>query len=434
MITVEDLDEDLTAGIVTKPVAEENPDPDAPVIRPAKLTPDSSTAQALWKVWSGEKVTIMNSPPGGGKTESVVTIIAHLVMRAGLMVTIVTPTRRGAYELAARLSHQVHPDHLTFQVTGATPPPGVSGKRTAVVSGGHVTVRTIASCKRSAPEIDLLVVDEAYQTTFSEIAAAANKANQILMVGDPGQIGPVVTVDTTLWDRMENAPHRRAPEVFSMRKDSTSLSIDKSYRLGQATVEAISCLYDFPFTSARIPRTVTGHAELESYLFPATGDRDNVEAFGVIADLALSYVGKTRTDGTGSKTETVVLEQSDVAIVVSHNSQVSIISGLLAARGAEGIVVATADRMQGGQWSAVIALDPAFGYAEASPHALATGRLCVMASRHMATLLWVHDGAWRDLFVGDDIPAKAAQVGIAVREALTSNDVTPAKTLRASAA
>jgi len=81
--------------------------------------------------------------------------------------------------------------------------------------------------------------------------------------------------------------------------------------------------------------------------------------------------------------------------------------------------VGTADRLQGGQWHAVVALDPFIGYEGLSPHAMSLGRLCVMASRHRTHLTWVHDGRWNTHLSGStDVPG--AEAALAVRRALTS--------------
>ena len=62
----------------------------------------------------------------------------------------------------------------------------------------------------------------------------------------------------------------------------------------------------------------------------------------------------------------------------------------------DGITVGTADSLQGGQWAAVVALDPLTGTDGLPAHAASAGRLCVMASRHYAHLTWVDDGALRE--------------------------------------
>ena len=92
-------------------------------------------------------------------------------------------------------------------VLGAAPlrSPGLA------VPANHVVVRTVAatagaSAGRDAPTIGLLVVDEAYQVTFADVLCASAKAEQILLVGDQGQIGPVTTSIPAMWQGRPDAP------------------------------------------------------------------------------------------------------------------------------------------------------------------------------------------------------------------------------------
>ena len=155
----------------------------------------------------------------------------------------------------------------------------------------HVTIKTVASCAATPPPCDLLIVDEAYQTTFSDVMSAADGASQVLMVGDPGQIGPVVTVDTRVWDGMREAPHRRAPEVFAVRDGAKVLRLDCTYRLGQRTVDAIAPLYGFPFGSKRPEKFLTDRngtrlPEIASLMLPRPSGTSDVSMLVAVADAA----------------------------------------------------------------------------------------------------------------------------------------------------
>ena len=276
-----------------------------------------------------------------------------------------------------------------------------------------------------------MVVDEAYQATFASVAAAAAKVPQLLLVGDPGQIGPVVTVDTSVWERMPDAPHRRAPEVFKSRDDAACFSIRESYRLGPRSVAAVAPLYDFRFTSARPPRSAVNRdgellPEIAALEVPLSSDPDNETTIRAVADRSAGLVGVTLTGpGTDPARNPITLSwaasPADVAVVVSRNSQVSIVTGLLAERGLVGcpkageITVGTADSLQGGQWPLVVALDPAAAVGADNDHAMSLGRLGVMISRHTTALSWIFDHSWESVFEGD---SNATVRGTAVRRAL----------------
>jgi hypothetical protein len=131
---------------------------------------------------------------------------------------------------------------------------------------------------------------------------------------------------------------------------------------------------------------------IESLQVAATGDPNDPAMLATFADRAFSLLGATLTTCTGHR----ALEPADVAVVVSHNAQASVVHALLRGRDVDGVTVGTADSLQGGQWAAVVALDPLKGTDGLPAHAASAGRPCVMSSRHYAHLTWVHDGAWRE--------------------------------------
>lgn len=396
MITLNDIGVEPDAAPTDKTGVDE-----AAELPETGLVPGSPFAKALYRAWRGDPVVIVDSPPGAGKTTLVVNLAAELRERAGLKVVVATPTNRGGSDIADRIAESSGAEGTV--VTGGRsmkPTQGVRYVRPMDMykqENNPVVVRTIASCSLQPPECDVLIVDEAYQSTFADVAAAATMTEQVVMVGDPGQIGPVVSVDTRLWDGRKYAPHHRAPEVFVDHPEAVTLQIDGSYRLGQDTIDAISPLYDFKFRSLCDQRTVGDHAEVERLELPNFDQTDGLDVLRTLADTAASFIGQTitvtRPDG---QTESAEAGQSDIAVVAAHNSQVNAISSMLAAVELDGIYVGTADKMQGGQWDIVIALDPFTGIEELSPHHLSLGRLCVMASRHATHLTWAYSTGWRD--------------------------------------
>lgn len=412
------------------PQVQEEPGNTRPEIAPLEI--GSIVSKALYSVWSGAPVTIVNSPPGGGKTTAVVQVVRALVERGDFSVTLVTPTRRGGADIAGRIAEAVGPDahglpQVQMRITGMTLPEGVGQSSADEEDGRQIpTVRTIASAAIAPPECDLLIVDEAYQATFADVSAAADKAQQILLVGDPGQIGPVITADTRMFDGRDVAPHLRAPDVFSRMHDCDLHSISQTFRLGQETVNAIAPLYDFTFQSSRPDRWLDGGdgegaSEILTTKLPVAARVDDPDTMRAVAEAAADLVGvnlyETQPDGSVTVR---ALEQEHVAVVVSHNSQLATITAMLGALQMGAITVGTADSMQGGQWHAVVALDPFVGHTTASDHQLSTGRLCVMASRHMSFLHWMHDGKWEETLNDPGIDRSEAKKARTVRRHLTA--------------
>lgn len=411
---------------------------------PAALTPGSPLAQALYQVWSGRSVVSIESPPGAGKSTLICQAVTQLYRRSDMTIVVATPTRRGAFELAGRLAEMLGraPNgeprvRLAMPIKGSEElPADVLEHAKPATLLRHVDVRTIASCKASSPDVDVLVVDEAYQAVFAQVATAANGARQLLMVGDPGQIGPVVQTNTTAWANMAAGPHRRAPEVFAQDPDAFVLRLPATYRLGQVTADAIAPLYDFEFTSARPDRYLTEAdgrriPEIRPMLIASDGEFDMV-MLAKIADEAVKFVGLTVTEQTVTGPVSRVLDGSDVAVVVARSGQEATITAMLRRHGpiADDITVGTADRLQGGQWHAVVALDPLVGSDLVDDFRTGPGRLAVMTSRHMTSLLFAHDGKWGESLSAGVADPDAAEKGLAVRRLLCA----PPRRVRAKSA
>lgn len=412
---------------VQSPTQTEAGDPDpvevvAPAIAPKALVPGSITAKALARVWAGGELTVVDSPPGAGKTELVVTIAAHLAVRAGMKVLIGTPTRAQGVSLVARIVEQVTPKRVRCEI------PDAKTTASADTKDAAITVATLAKIKfMDRSPYDLLIVDEAYQTTHALFSTAARGLPQAMLVGDPGQIGPVITVDTSIWRGQKDAPHLRAPEVTGEYEDVTRFALDTTWRLGPAGAAAIAPIYPFKFRSGAqhegepVRRCVMDGGEIlgeiESIEAPHAKSADDLAVLSLVTDRAEALVTSTLVERDGVRSST----PEDVAVICSRNSQVSIISGMLRQRCLSEITVGTADRLQGGQWALVVALDPFVGASNDSEHNASIGRLCVMASRHTTHLSWVHDDSWIDMTAGRTAIAHKNRV---VRKSLTSNPIT----------
>ena len=88
-----------------------------------------------------------------------------------------------------------------------------------------------------------------------------------------------------------------------------------------------------------------------------------------------------------------VVAPERVAIGASHRDQVAAINRALAALHVDGVVVDTANRLQGREFDVVIAWHPLSGQAEAGAFHLDVGRMCVLTTRHRhACIVIARDG------------------------------------------
>lgn len=420
---------DAAALIGTRPPASLPPSVDevAPQWVPPLLEHGSVTAQTVAAVWSGTPVTVVKSPPGGGKTRLLVHLAAWLVGKAGLTVEVVTFTNDQADAIFARLTAALpegRVGRLRSQRLGPSTPPGQGHGATVNVMVAAYA-RQVASRAGHRPAADVVLVDEAYQLTFKDVVDAVGDCPQIVLVGDPGQIGPVVTVDTGAWESMVIPPHLRAPEAFERMRgvDRLVLSLSDTHRFGPATTRILAPLYDFPFGTKARPNTITAPdgrtlPEVDRVQVPVAATPDDPALMGALAGLAAGHIGATLTvDG-----QTRMVVGSDIAVVVSRSSQMAAVSAMLRGHGHGQVTVGTADKLQGGQWAVVVALDPLTGGEEPGAHQTSTGRLCVMLSRHTARVVWVDDGQSIRVLA----EAKADRRGVAVREAVLAATGGPA--------
>lgn len=354
------------------------------------LSGDEVETAVLYDLLRGQPLVIVDSPPGAGKS----TLIANICWRMHTLgtqsITVAVPTHHAARDLAQLIAARFDPSpHPVVSLPGGrwakTRVPGVStgpGKLATPIS-----VRTVASCRMSPPSGELLIFDEAYQTTVADALVAANEANQVLLVGDPGQIGPVNALSVEPWQEMEVGPHDRAPMFFAAHPHSVTYSLPTSYRLGKASVRAISPLYDFSFASGRGEICVAGHHELASLELPVCEDPADYQAMTRVIQRCMDLLGAT-INAPGKRG--VKVAQEDISIIAARNTQISRLEALLSSHKLAGVSVGTADSLQGSQFACVISIDPYFGAPYGSDHSASLERLCVMASRHFAHLTWAY--------------------------------------------
>lgn len=387
----------------------------------------SVAARAMVSIAQGDPIITVQAPPGGGKTRTIVQIAVALANRMNVDVTIACPTREQTAGLARRIVEFVPPPRLQYNISGAKIEDVIGVPLTQLIRdtrGGRVEIRTVDSLRlQTTPTVEkrLLIVDEAFQAHYSNGAAAATGFQQVLCVGDPGQIGPVVAVNTRPWEGLATPPHHPFAKVLSKFDDANNLHIDATYRLGQQTTEIVCGFYDFDFVSKR-PATHVSLAgavlpEIDTVVVDRTvpdGTDPALPAMEAVADRVAALVLRGQVSDTDHSSGTVTtrpIEAKDVAVVACLNAQVNMLNALLAARGISDVTAGTADKLQGGEWPVVVTLDPlAGGYG--SGHHLHLGRLCVALSRHRSHLTFVTDDGWANSIaaVADSPDAKPADL------------------------
>lgn len=362
---------------------------------------------------------VLKAPPGSGKT-FVLIRAAVLAGHRGMRVAIATQTNNQADDLCRRLCSEF-PSTAVVRFHASDHEPGDLGasvtpicKGTELAPDDGVVVATTSkwATTRDVPAFDVLLVDEAWQMAWADFMLLAPVAPRFVLVGDPGQIAPTVTIPVPRWETAPRAPHRAAPSVIL---DDHTLphvvrALPVSTRLPYDTAALVRGFYDFPFESwadegaRRVtldPRgarrsPVDGAIEslrdgsISLLTLPTPNDGVAPEDDRALADAAAQVVHRLLARKAIEHTETGrrAIAPKDIGLVATHramNGRLAEALGPLADR----VRVDTPERWQGLERAVMVAVHPLSGVTRPSGFNLATGRLCVMASRHRVGLVIV---------------------------------------------
>lgn len=360
----------------------------------------------------GGKVAVVKAPPGSGKTHTLIAVLAALTAE-GQRIAVAAQTNSQADDICRRLARD-HPQVSTvrFSSSGNRQPddfpaevPWITDKK-QLPGGAGVTIATTAkwSLIDLALPYDLLAIDEAWQMAWADLMQCALVSDRFLMIGDPGQIPPVVTIDVRRWETSPRAPHQSAPEVVLTEPGLADVRFEGSLpacrRLPHEAVQFVKPFYDFDFHPYVGPgeRGVTIHGKRLTGLadgrplvvtIPTPEHGPPMEIDPDIASAAAEVVrelleaGNTVRDGGGPERP---IEPTDIGVSSSHRVMNAALTSVLSEWGGA-VRVDTPERWQGLQKPVMIAVHPLSGVTEPSDFDLETGRLCVMASRQQSALV-----------------------------------------------
>jgi hypothetical protein len=340
-----------------------------------------------------------------------------LARHRGLRVAVITQTNAQADDFCDRLAREFPNVPAIRFAAGSSDFESTAPTITIAYSardlppGPSIVVATASKWALSSgmPAFDTMVIDEAWQMTWATLMQLDHVAPRFVFIGDPGQIEPTVTVDTSRWETSRRPPHHAAPQVV-LRDPTLPASVLRllvSTRLPCDTVELVRGFYDFHFDSWAAPgegavlakssgsrRGIDGAIDrlrdasmtLLTVPTPDYGppDSDDPELAATVARLARQMLARrlrVRTeDGT------FAIGPDDIGITATHhvmNARIVEALGDLAER----VRVDTPERWQGLELQVMIAVHPLSGVLRPSEFDLETGRLCVMASRHRGGLV-----------------------------------------------
>jgi hypothetical protein len=383
---------------------------------------DAAVRRVLETQWAGIPAVRLDSPPGAGKTGIVERLAVQSLALLHERCMIATQTNEQAFDLARRLAYGFprHRFHLLKRRDLTVPQSLEQAQNLVVVEKfdelppGPIVVIANASkwswIQHHEQSFDLQLVDEAFQLPDYRFHMIAGLARRFVLVGDPGQIAPVIGCEIERWRCDPVGPHVPCPVSLVRRHSGVErLSLPVSRRLVQDTVNFVQPAFypDLAFAAlspsgartlaaatpisgrTRIDRALDvaeGGASLSFVELPAriAGEVDE-ELAAVIVEMAVRILERSTRIREGDALRPVA--PAMVGIVCAHVSQVNAVRERLP-NGLSDVLVETADRFQGLEREIMLIHHPLSGRADASAFHLDAGRLCVMLSRHR-TACWI---------------------------------------------
>jgi hypothetical protein len=347
----------------------------AVAVSPAQLADDRT--RDIIKLARHARHLIIDSPPGAGKTGVVERLAIDAAFITHQRVMIAPQTNQQALDIARRIASTWSKQQFHLLVTKKLKLPRAieamvhdvdsnpmgnihllfNRKDVENVHGPCVMIAN--SSKWGYTEVleanmfDLMIVEEAYQLRDSDFVQISGFARRHVLVGDPGQIAPVTTADTTRWAHEQVGPHTPAPIALLHNRPAEThvMQLPVSRRLPFDTVELVAPVFypELPFqaTSAAnerglLPGPARQNDDLDRLIDKAadgstivlgelpsqtTSEHDPALAAMIAKTVVRLLDRRTKTlDWSPEGIRETDLTPSQIGVVCAHRSQVAQIS------------------------------------------------------------------------------------------------------------
>ena len=394
---------------------------------------DDAVRRVLQTQWEGVPAVRLDSPPGAGKTGIVERLAVQSLGILHERCMIATITNEQAFDVARRLARGYPRLQFTLFARAGLAIPRDFGSYTNLVlartsaelpsTGPCVVIANAARWSWSDSSLyepfDLQIVDEAFQLPDYRFHQIANLGRRLVLVGDPGQIAPVVTCETERWISDPVGPHVACPRALVARHPEVAgLALPVSRRLVPDTVRFVQPAFypRLPFTALSAPgdrrlrlAAATGTpldapidlaadgASLVQVNLPAqiTGEVDEALAATIVGLIRRLMERRAQIEELG---DTRRLLPSEVGVVCAHVAQTNAVRERLP-RDLADVFVETADRFQGLERPIMLVYHPLSGRSDADTFHLDAGRMCVALSRHRVACFIVSRSGVREMLL-----------------------------------
>jgi hypothetical protein len=377
---------------------------------------DRATRRILADLTAAPRGVVVDSPPGAGKSTLVIQAATELA-GAGERVMVVGQTNEQVDDLTDRFASE-RPDLTAGRLCAngytpserVTPHPNVRAETGLPdLAGCPVVLATAAKWATitQASTWPWAIVDEAYQMRSDLLLRIARLFERALFVGDPGQLDPFSTVDTERWTGLSWDPMTSAVAVLLNHNPEVPVhTLPVSWRLPASAARVVSeAFYPFtgftsatsdgerrlgyatrPFRTSALDLALDMSAESGWALYELPHRhalRTDAEAVTACAALAARLLQRGAVAYSEAAPAGTVVDGPRVAVGTAHRDQAAAVRAALdVSFGVTGVVVDTANRLQGREFDVMIVLHPLSGRRDATAFYLESGRLCVLTSRH----------------------------------------------------
>lgn len=359
------------------------------------------------------RLALIQAPPGSGKTWLLLKTV-EAAFKLGRRIAIATQTNAQADDICRRFARDYPTLHVIRFASGRTSQENLGQsiewktETRELPTGKCIVVATTA--KWSLIDVlfpfDVVFVEEAWQMGWADFMLLGQVAERFVLIGDPGQIPPVVSVDVLRWETSPRPPHIAAPRVIlaEPRHRAEQWQLPATRRLPYDAAGLVRQFYDFDFGSfaqsgerailaSRGGNGATdkvidslANASVAALTIPTADEGPPMHSDGELAKHASALVQRllNRDARVRIDSKTQILRPEDVGICSTHRVMNSELALTLPRPLRGKVIVDTPERWQGLERPLMIFVHPLSGVVRPSSFDLETGRLCVMASRHTA--------------------------------------------------